>query len=84
VKSYWEELVHLYYATKLYKEINFWFSYTQSSRKESECHKKTKINDEKATRDYGAKADQDFIKLSKAQMKEATYSIEMKWKKAHA
>lgn len=26
---------------------------------------KTKINDEKAIRDYGAKADAEFIKLSK-------------------
>lgn len=45
---------------------------------------KIKINDEKATRDYGAKTlkSEMFIK-TKDEYKEMTYKVEMKWKKGN-
>jgi len=45
--------------------------------------RKTKINDEKASRDYGAKPDAAYIKVSDEKKKETTYGIEMKWIKSH-
>ena len=36
---------------------------------------KTKINDEKATRDFGAKADSDFFRQSKEQMMAESHGI---------
>lgn len=42
---------------------------------------KTKINSEKAQRDYGAKADSEFIRKSAEQMKEESHGIMMKWEK---
>ena len=41
---------------------------------------KTKINDEKAKRDYGLREDKVFIRTSEKKMQEAAYSISMKWK----
>lgn len=38
---------------------------------------KTKINDEKATRDFGAKADSDFFRQSKEQLMAESHGIQM-------
>jgi len=40
---------------------------------------KTKINDEKAKRDYGLREDKEFIRTSEKKMIEATFGIEMHW-----
>ena len=45
--------------------------------------RKTKINDEKASRDYGAKADSQFIRKNKEQMMEESHGIQMQWIKVH-
>ena len=44
---------------------------------------KTKINDEKASRDYGAKVDDLFIKKSAIQLKEVSHGITLEWVKTH-
>ena len=44
---------------------------------------KTKINDEKATRDFGAKADSDFFRQSKEQLMAESYGIQMQWIKTN-
>ena len=41
--------------------------------------KKTKINDERAKRDYGAGINMEFLAKSKEQLKDDTYKVEMKW-----
>lgn len=40
-----------------------------------------KINDEGAKRDYGAKADADFVQKSGAQLKKETHEVQIKWTK---
>lgn len=42
---------------------------------------KTKINDDKAKRDYGAGINQQYLAKSKEQLKMETYKVEMKWNK---
>ena len=44
---------------------------------------KTKVNDEKATHDYGAKADAEFIPKSKQQLMSDSHGIQMQWVKTH-
>ena len=40
---------------------------------------KTKINDEKTERDYGAKVDDKFLHKTKEQLKSESHGIQMKW-----
>jgi len=42
---------------------------------------RTKINDEKAKRDYGAKPDADFVQKSKSQLMLETHEVQIKWTK---
>ena len=44
---------------------------------------KTKINDEKAAHDYGARVDAEFIPKSKEQLMSDSHGIQMQWIKAH-
>ena len=44
---------------------------------------KTKVNDEKAARDYGAKVDNLFKKKTAEQMMEESHGIQMVWEKTH-
>ena len=42
---------------------------------------KTKVNDEKAKRDYGKQPDTDFIRKSKQQLKQDNNEVLVKWNK---
>ena len=42
---------------------------------------RTKINDEKAKRDYGKKPDADFVQKSKSQLMLETHEVQIKWTK---
>lgn len=42
---------------------------------------KTKINDDKQIRDYGARPDAEFIKKSEQQLKLASHGIQTEWVK---
>lgn len=42
-----------------------------------------KINDERTTRDYGAKVDSEYYRKTKKQYKDMNYTVEMKWKKGN-
>ena len=44
---------------------------------------KTKVNDEKAARDYGAKVDTLFTKKTKEQLMEESHGIQIEWVKTH-
>jgi hypothetical protein len=44
---------------------------------------RTKINDEKQLRDYGERADAEFIKKSESQMKQDSHGIQMNWVKTN-
>jgi hypothetical protein len=44
---------------------------------------KTKVNDDNAMRDYGEKADADFVKKTDHQMKQESHGIQMHWIKTH-
>ena len=44
---------------------------------------KTKVNDEKAARDYGAKVDNLFVKKTVEQLMEESHGIQMTWVKTH-
>jgi hypothetical protein len=42
---------------------------------------RTKINDEKAKRDYGQRADSSYVQKSEAQLKLETHKVEAVWLK---
>ena len=44
---------------------------------------KTKINDEKAERDYGAKVTNQFVKKTNEQLMEESHGIQMQWVKTN-
>jgi len=44
---------------------------------------KTKVNDEKVARDYGAKVDDLFIKKSASELKEISHGIQIEWVKTN-